>query len=185
MRTRRPSLPRAEQRPQRARGGADGAAATCSEMCGLWPRSGVRDAPSGVVSAPCAGRRAAHGVAESLLDFASLVTRHTSFRFPDVIQLSSRYQSPERSPQSARSHFNPPRHVSLIVFTGSSPLGDRRGRRRALKRVRPRGTGDRGPAKRDAMYRAVRSKGVTLRMFWRFVSALISQQHTFSVRGPF
>ena len=105
-------------------------------------------------------------------------------------------QIPESREISTERAFsiNPPRHVLsrfVLSFCGSSPLGDRgRGRRRALKRAASAPAGDRrpqprcGPAKRDAMCRAVRSKGVTLRMFWRFVSALISQQHKCSVRGP-
>ena len=81
-------------------------------MCGLWPRSGVRerDAPSGVVSAPCAGRRAAHGVAESLLDFACWYASH-------VVPISRCHSTFEQIPESREISterafsINPPRHV--------------------------------------------------------------------------
>ena len=85
--------------------------------CGRGPASGTLRQASSLLLARAVARPT---VSQSHCWISGvLVTRHTSFRFPDVIQLSSRYQSPERSPQSARSLLIPRDtyyHVSFIVL---------------------------------------------------------------------
>ena len=155
--------------------------------CGRGPASGTLRQASSLLLARAVARPT---VSQSHCWISRVGTRHTSFRFPDVIQLSSRYQSPERSPQSARSLLIPRDtyyHV-LWIFATRRPWSG------SASRVKTSGERARGgPATATAMRPGEaspcvvrcdpRRKGVTLRMFWRFF-ALISQQNKCSDRGP-